>query len=212
MWAGGRLTFLRRCASATRSTRTSRIADVTRKAGPHRARWCSSLVRHEIARRRGWRSSRSTTSSTATRRSRASAGAAAAPRPRDATLVANDRPDAVLLFRYSALTFNGHRIHYDRRYVTRGRGLSGPGRARPADRDAAARPACAASMPDARVRALRVPARASPLFDIAPVHASAARRDGDGKRARCGRATHDGGLAMQATRRHSPDIRHDETA
>jgi len=25
-------------------------------------------------------------------------------------------PDDVLLFRYSALTFNGHRIHYDRRY------------------------------------------------------------------------------------------------
>ena len=27
-------------------------------------------------------------------------------------------PDPVLLFRYSALTFNGHRIHYDRRYMT----------------------------------------------------------------------------------------------
>ena len=27
-------------------------------------------------------------------------------------------PDDVLLFRYSALTFKGHRIHYDRRYVT----------------------------------------------------------------------------------------------
>lgn len=27
-------------------------------------------------------------------------------------------PDDVLLFRYSALTFNGHRIHYDRKYVT----------------------------------------------------------------------------------------------
>ena len=26
--------------------------------------------------------------------------------------------DPVLLFRYSALTFNGHRIHYDWRYVT----------------------------------------------------------------------------------------------
>jgi 3-methylfumaryl-CoA hydratase len=25
----------------------------------------------------------------------------------------------VLLFRYSALTFNGHRIHYDRDYVTK---------------------------------------------------------------------------------------------
>lgn len=28
------------------------------------------------------------------------------------------RPDPVLLFRYSALTFNGHRIHYDRSYAT----------------------------------------------------------------------------------------------
>lgn len=27
-------------------------------------------------------------------------------------------PDPVLLFRYSALTFNGHRIHYDRDYAT----------------------------------------------------------------------------------------------
>jgi 3-methylfumaryl-CoA hydratase len=27
-------------------------------------------------------------------------------------------PDNVLLFRYSALTFNGYRIHYDRRYAT----------------------------------------------------------------------------------------------
>jgi 3-methylfumaryl-CoA hydratase len=30
----------------------------------------------------------------------------------------NLRPDPVLLFRYSALTFNGHRIHYDRSYAT----------------------------------------------------------------------------------------------
>jgi 3-methylfumaryl-CoA hydratase len=27
-------------------------------------------------------------------------------------------PDPVMLFRYSALTFNGHRIHYDQPYVT----------------------------------------------------------------------------------------------
>ena len=26
-------------------------------------------------------------------------------------------PDAVMLFRYSALTFNGHRIHYDKHYA-----------------------------------------------------------------------------------------------
>ena len=34
-------------------------------------------------------------------------------------------PDAVLLFRYSALTFNGHRIHYDRSYVTEEEGYPG---------------------------------------------------------------------------------------
>ena len=34
-------------------------------------------------------------------------------------------PDDVFLFRYSALTFNGHRIHYDRRYVTEVEGYAG---------------------------------------------------------------------------------------
>lgn len=34
-------------------------------------------------------------------------------------------PDPVLLFRYSALTFNGHRIHYDRSYVTNVEGYPG---------------------------------------------------------------------------------------
>jgi len=35
------------------------------------------------------------------------------------------KADATLLFRYSALTFNGHRIHYDRRYVTEIEGYPG---------------------------------------------------------------------------------------
>ncbi|MGO1118372.1 FAS1-like dehydratase domain-containing protein [Rhodovibrionaceae bacterium A322] len=34
-------------------------------------------------------------------------------------------PDPVLLFRYSALTFNGHRIHYDQPYVTGEEGYPG---------------------------------------------------------------------------------------
>jgi 3-methylfumaryl-CoA hydratase len=34
-------------------------------------------------------------------------------------------PDPVLLFRYSALTFNGHRIHYDRPYATGEEGYAG---------------------------------------------------------------------------------------
>ena len=55
--------------------------------------------------------------------------------PRDEVFARAIVPDDVLLFRYSALTFNGHRIHYDRRYVTAVEGLSGADRARPADRD-----------------------------------------------------------------------------
>ena len=38
------------------------------------------------------------------------------PAPADAELERELVPDPVLLFRYSALTFNGHRIHYDRDY------------------------------------------------------------------------------------------------
>ena len=34
-------------------------------------------------------------------------------------------PDPVVLFRYSALTFNGHRIHYDHPYVTQQEGYPG---------------------------------------------------------------------------------------
>ena len=33
--------------------------------------------------------------------------------------------DPVLLFRFSALTFNGHRIHYDQPYVTDVEGYPG---------------------------------------------------------------------------------------
>lgn len=44
-----------------------------------------------------------------------------------ATVVESQRvtPDPVLLFRFSALTFNSHRIHYDRTYVTEEEGYSG---------------------------------------------------------------------------------------
>ncbi len=45
--------------------------------------------------------------------------------PLDATWQRPIVPDDVLLFRYSALTFNGHRIHYDRRYVTEVEGYPG---------------------------------------------------------------------------------------
>jgi 3-methylfumaryl-CoA hydratase len=45
--------------------------------------------------------------------------------PENASWTRQIKPDDVLLFRYSALTFNGHRIHYDRRYVTNVEGYPG---------------------------------------------------------------------------------------
>ena len=44
------------------------------------------------------------------------------PAPGDAVCSKTIVPDPVLLFRYSALNFNGHRIHYDHPYVTKSEG------------------------------------------------------------------------------------------
>jgi 3-methylfumaryl-CoA hydratase len=47
------------------------------------------------------------------------------PAPTDATWTRSILADPVLLFRFSALTFNGHRIHYDQPYVTGTEGYPG---------------------------------------------------------------------------------------
>ena len=47
------------------------------------------------------------------------------PAPTDATWSRTVLADPVLLFRFSALTFNGHRIHYDEPYVTGTEGYPG---------------------------------------------------------------------------------------
>ncbi len=47
------------------------------------------------------------------------------PAPTDATWSRAVLADPVLLFRFSALTFNGHRIHYDQPYVTGTEGYPG---------------------------------------------------------------------------------------
>jgi 3-methylfumaryl-CoA hydratase len=56
----------------------------------------------------------------------AKAEGAAAEEPRAEPVATRDfRPDPVLLFRYSAVTFNGHRIHYDAPYATGTEGYPG---------------------------------------------------------------------------------------
>jgi 3-methylfumaryl-CoA hydratase len=47
------------------------------------------------------------------------------PAPNDHAWIQTITPDPVMLFRYSSATFNGHRIHYDRKYVTEVEGYPG---------------------------------------------------------------------------------------
>jgi 3-methylfumaryl-CoA hydratase len=118
MWAGGELQFLDALRVGDDTTRKSRISDVTVKTGST-GQLCFVSVEHEVTTPRG----------TAIRErqdivyrdmggAQSAAPAKAAPPP-----VAKHREthmaDPVLLFRYSALTFNGHRIHYDRDYVSK---------------------------------------------------------------------------------------------
>lgn len=124
MWAGGRLEFYHPLRVGDEIVRASRVVKVDGKEGRSGA-LVFVTVRHEITNARGlaiveehdivYRDF-----------------------PRDDALSAVPviaacdemfkrliTPDPVLLFRYSALTFNGHRIHYDRTYVTEVEGYPG---------------------------------------------------------------------------------------
>lgn len=124
MWAGGRLTWHAPLRVGDTAVRTSRVDDVATKAGQSGA-LVFVRVRHEIATPPGLAL---VEEHDIVYRDVAPAGAAspAAPRaPVDEAWSEPIVPDDVLLFRYSALTFNGHRIHYDRRYATEVEGYPG---------------------------------------------------------------------------------------
>ena len=123
MWAGGELEFFDALRVGDETTRTSRISDVTMKTGSTGV-LCFVSVEHLVTTPRG----------TAVRErqdivyrdmSTAPASAKPAPPPPVAKHRESHMADPVLLFRYSALTFNGHRIHYDRDYVTKVEGYPG---------------------------------------------------------------------------------------
>jgi 3-methylfumaryl-CoA hydratase len=124
MWAGGELEFCDTLRVGDEATRTSTIHDVTLKTGSSGA-LCFVAVHHVITTPRG----------VAIRerqdivyRDLGGAAPASAKPPAPAPTAQHREShlaDAVLLFRYSALTFNGHRIHYDRDYVTKVEGYPG---------------------------------------------------------------------------------------
>jgi len=123
MWAGGRLAFEHPLHVGDEIVRTSRIADIRAKQGRSGALVFVTL-RHEIADARGVAITEE--HDIVYRGDARPEAARPAPRaPADERFAREIAPDPVLLFRYSALTFNGHRIHYDRGYVTEVEGYPG---------------------------------------------------------------------------------------
>ncbi len=197
MWAGSDFEFHEPLLIGDALSRTSTIVDVKEKSG-RTGSLIFVKVRHEL-RRNGSDKVALTEHHNIVYR--------AAPGPDDVTPppqaapaeFAWERrivPDDVLLFRYSALTFNGHRIHYDRQYVTEVEGYPGL---------IVHGPLIATLLmdllrrqqPDAKV--LRFEFKAvRPTFDINPfsVHG---QPSADGKTVRLWGRDHEGWLTMDAT-------------
>lgn len=117
MWAGGRVQFLRDLRLGEQVTRTSTILKVEAKSG-RSGELVFVTVRHELA---GSEGPAIVEEQDIVYREPAAPGSATPPPPDAEPPAASWRheltPDPVLLFRYSALTMNGHRIHYDRPYA-----------------------------------------------------------------------------------------------
>jgi 3-methylfumaryl-CoA hydratase len=126
MWAGGRLAW--NTANPLRvgdhATRISRIASVAEKTGRSGDLVFVTVV-HELRNAQGLALTEEHDIVYRDPPQPGDAPAAATAAPTDAKWQRELVPDDVLLFRYSALTFNGHRIHYDRRYVTEVEGYPG---------------------------------------------------------------------------------------
>jgi 3-methylfumaryl-CoA hydratase len=196
MWAGSRITFLKDIRVGDELLRVSRIAAVKPKTGASGS-MVFVTVRHEVS--RAGEGLALVDEHDIVYRSLAGPAVTAAPRtvgPGDwrRTLT----PDAVMLFRYSALTFNGHRIHYDRDYVRNVEGYPGLIVHGPLIAtllvDLIGRNA-----PGARVERFSFRA-VSPLFDGAEMSVNASLPSDDGA-VSLWAANADGGLAMSAEAR-----------
>lgn len=111
MWAGGRLSFPGAMRVGQPVYRSSTIKDVQVKEG-RSGPLAFVVVRHEI---RGPAGLAVTEEHDIVYRGDFAASPPA-PAPANADVSEPVAPSPLLLFRYSALTFNGHRIHYDRDY------------------------------------------------------------------------------------------------
>jgi 3-methylfumaryl-CoA hydratase len=124
MWAGGRFDFFHPLCVGDEIVRTSRIASVDAKFG-RSGMLVFVTVRHEISNARGLAIAEEHDIVYRDAPMPGVPGPVPTRAPTDETFLREIAPDPVLLFRYSALTFNGHRIHYDRSYVTGVEGYPG---------------------------------------------------------------------------------------
>lgn len=124
MWAGGELAFLSDFTADDHVTRETTVADITFKEG-------STGKLGFVTLRHDWSAGgilRLQERQDIVYREAPHRGATAAPPPSEpwqADRVLALTPDPVLLLRYSALTFNAHRIHYDHAYATGIEGYAG---------------------------------------------------------------------------------------
>jgi 3-methylfumaryl-CoA hydratase len=124
MWAGGRLTFHAPLKVGEHATRTSTIANIEDKTG-RSGRLVFVTVQHTIE--AGGELKLEEEHDIVYRDAPQEGARPPQPQlaPEGETWRRTIDADAVMLFRYSALTFNGHRIHYDHPYVTEVEGYPG---------------------------------------------------------------------------------------
>ena len=128
MWAGSRVDFHRPLPLGAAARCRSVIADIRFKQG-RSGQLAFVTVRHEVS-AEGTLCLSDEHDIVYREEPKAKAAPRPGPRPSEPapavpTWRREVRPDPVLLFRYSALTFNGHRIHYDRPYATGVEGYPG---------------------------------------------------------------------------------------
>jgi 3-methylfumaryl-CoA hydratase len=194
MWAGSRIELHQPLRVGDSITRTSSIVSIRQKEG-RTGPLVFVVVRHEIS---GARGLAITDEHDIVYRGHAQSGQSAPEppaAPSGAAWQRTIRPDDVLLFRYSALTFNGHRIHYDRRYATEIEGYPGLVVHGPLQAtllmDLLRRNLAGAQVSRCAFRAV------SPLFDIAPFSVCGAPAEGN--TVHLWARSDSGGLAMDAT-------------
>lgn len=195
MWAGGRLQFQAGLKVGETYKRTSRIADVQLKQG-RTGDLVFVTLHHEIANEKGMAL---TEEQDLVYRENVKPGEPAPgpqPAPKESAWQRPTHTDDVLLFRYSALTFNAHRIHYDRRFAMETEGYPGL---------VVHGPLIATLLVELlrrNMRAARITRFAfrsvSPLFDVAPF-VLRGRPETDGRTVSLWAAGPDDALAMTAT-------------